>query len=41
MPQRRDAAIVGVHEYPLRVPPGVKSLQSRRRPQQQLWQTLA
>ena len=27
MPQRRDAAIVGIHEYPLRVAPGVSSLQ--------------
>src|SRR4029450_4709752 len=26
MPQRRDAAIVGLHEYPLRVAPGVSSL---------------
>jgi acetyl-CoA C-acetyltransferase len=27
MPQRRDAAIVGIYEYPLRVAPGVSSLQ--------------
>ena len=27
MPQRRDAAIVGIHEYPLRVAPGVSPLQ--------------
>ena len=27
MPQRRDAAIVGIHEYPLRVAPGVSALQ--------------
>jgi acetyl-CoA C-acetyltransferase len=27
MTQRRDAAIVGIHEYPLRVAPGVSSLQ--------------
>jgi acetyl-CoA C-acetyltransferase len=27
MPQRRDAAIVGIHEYPLRVAPGLSPLQ--------------
>jgi acetyl-CoA C-acetyltransferase len=27
MPQRRDAAIVGIYEYPLRVAPGVSALQ--------------
>jgi len=27
MPQQRDAAIVGIYEYPLRVAPGVSSLQ--------------
>src|SRR5918994_2616261 len=27
MPQRRDAAIVGIYEYPLRVAPGVSPLQ--------------
>src|SRR5919201_1078476 len=27
MPQRRDAAIVGIHEYPLRVAPGVSSFE--------------
>jgi acetyl-CoA C-acetyltransferase len=27
MPQSRDAAIVGINEYPLRVAPGVSSLQ--------------
>src|SRR5919109_85411 len=27
MPQRRDAAIVGINEYPVRVAPGVSSLQ--------------
>ena len=27
MSQRREAAIVGIHEYPLRVAPGVSSLQ--------------
>src|SRR5919198_3783098 len=27
MPQRKDAAIVGIYEYPLRVAPGVSSLQ--------------
>jgi acetyl-CoA C-acetyltransferase len=29
MPQRRDAAIVGIHEYPLRVAPGVSPLQMK------------
>jgi acetyl-CoA C-acetyltransferase len=27
MPQRKEAAIVGIHEYPLRVAPGVSALQ--------------
>ena len=27
MPQRRDAAVVGIHEYPLRVAPGISPLQ--------------
>ena len=27
MPQRREAAIVGIYEYPLRVAPGISPLQ--------------
>ncbi len=41
MPQRREAAIVGIHEYPLRVAPGVSPLQIKAKAPQKPWRTLA